>query len=95
MYHKSLINLPVFSQSGDSLGKITGFEIDPDSQSILRYYVKPHKLIKALLSKQLIIHRSQVISIDEKKMIVEDAVGKEKIKEERPVWEEEKVKMPV
>ncbi len=95
MLHTSLLNLPVFAQSNQSLGKISGFEIDPDSQSILKYYIKPHKLIKALLSEQLIIHRSQVISIDKKKMVVEDAVGQEKVEAKSLAWEENVAEMPI
>ena len=95
MRYTNLINLPVFTQSNQLLGKISDFEIDPDSQSILRYYIKSHKLIKALLSKQLVVHRSQVISIDKEKMVVEDAVGHEKVKAEEPVWEEEKAGVPI
>lgn len=82
MKHIDFLNLPVFTQSNQSLGKISSFEIDPDSQSILRYYVKPRKLIEAFLAKQLIIHRSQVISLDKKRMIVEDVVSQGKIKVE-------------
>jgi len=70
---KNLISLPVFTQSGVSLGKISDVEIETESQAILRYVVK-----KNFFDQPLLIHRDQVISINAKSMVVEDAVVKEK-----------------
>lgn len=81
MLHKDLLNLPVFTQNDRALGRISGFEIDPDAQSIIRYYLKPHKLI-SFLAKELVVHRSQVVFLDKERMIVEDSVSKEKVKAE-------------
>ncbi len=71
-----LVNLPVYTQSGQRLGRVTSFEIDIDSYTISRYYVKTG-LIQGLWHQQLIIHQSQVISISAEKMVVEDNVKKQ------------------
>ena len=71
-----LINLPVYTQSGRYLGRVDSFEIDLDNNMILRYQVKTG-LIKGLWHQQLIVDKSQVISIDKEKMVVEDNTVKE------------------
>ena len=70
-----LINLPVFTQSGQYLGRISDFEVDIESHTVSRYYVKTG-LIKGLWHQQLMIAPSQVISISKEKMVVEDNVRK-------------------
>ncbi len=78
--HKNLIGLPVETKSGLLLGKVRGFEIESESQNILRYIVKSRNLIGKLLTEEvseIIINRNQVVSLDEKKMLVDDASVKE------------------
>lgn len=77
---KKIIGLLVESESGKALGRICDFELDLDSQSILKYYVKAENLIKKLALTELIIHRSQVVLINNDKMIVRDVNVTEKIK---------------
>jgi sporulation protein YlmC with PRC-barrel domain len=74
---KKLIGLPVETKSGLLLGKIKNFEIDSETQTVRQYIVKSRSLMKKLLSEEvseLVVGRSQVISIEEEKMIVEDSV---------------------
>jgi len=73
-----LIGLSVFTQMGEPLGKVGGFEIDTDTHKIERYHIKSRDLIKELFGHELIVSASQVISISEEKMIVEDGVIKDK-----------------
>lgn len=68
------------SESGEMLGRVRDFDLDVDSQSILKYYVTVGNLIKKLTFAELIIHRSQVVSINGNKMIVRDVSIDEKIK---------------
>lgn len=75
---KKIIHLPVFTQSGKELGRISDFEVEEESQKVIRYYVKSHHLIAELFAKELIVNVSQVISITKEKMIVEDLDLKEK-----------------
>lgn len=74
---RKIIHLPVFTKSGKELGKVSGFEIDTNTQAIKRYYVKSHRLVAELFSKELIIGATQVISITDQKMTVEDLDLKE------------------
>lgn len=77
---KILIGLPVETKSGLVLGKIRSFEIDSESQTIMKYFVKSRNLVSKLLNeetKELIIHRDQVISIDAEKMVVDDSAVKD------------------
>ena len=76
--HKNLINLPVETKSGHKLGRICDYEIEIDTQKIMRYHVKSDRLISHLLAKELIVHSEQVINITPEKMIVEDNAGKVK-----------------
>lgn len=62
----------MYTQSGDHLGKVADFEIDPTTHSIIRYHVKGGDIIRGILQRELIISSTQVISITEEKMIVED-----------------------
>lgn len=83
--HKYLIGLPVETRSGFSLGKIKSFEVDSETQIILKYFIKSRNLVSKLFNEEiseLVVHRNQVISIDEKKMVVEDNVI-EKVKDKQ------------
>ncbi|MCK5459880.1 PRC-barrel domain-containing protein [Candidatus Parcubacteria bacterium] len=76
---KKIIGMAVQTESGEHLGKVYDFEFDVDFHSIIKYYVKA-SLIKDLFDNKLIIHRDQVVLIDNDKMIVGDGTIKKKIK---------------
>lgn len=76
--NKKIVHLPVFTRAGKELGKVSSFDIDLETQRVSRFYVKSNHLIAELFSKELIIAASQVISITEEKMVVEDLHLKEK-----------------
>ena len=71
-----LLNLPVYTQSGQNLGRINSFEVDIDNHAIIFYQIKTG-LIKGLLHEQLTVHPSQVVSVSLEKMVVKDNVVKE------------------
>lgn len=73
--HKQLIGLLVETQSGEKLGRVDGFNLETDSHLIFQYLVKPAGLSK-IFSHELIINRSQVISLSAEKMVVDDLVYK-------------------
>ena len=75
---QQLIGLPAFTQSNQSLGRVCDFELDSETQKIIRYHLKSERTIRGLLARELIIASEQVISIDREKMVVEDNVVKEK-----------------
>ena len=68
-----LKNLPVYAKSGDFLGRVEEAEIDANSQMIARYIVKSSRIVKRLTSQKLVIAASQVVSLDSKKLVVEDS----------------------
>jgi sporulation protein YlmC with PRC-barrel domain len=70
-----LLQIPVETTDGRVLGRVVGLEIDIDSQSILRYQVRPKGLIAGMLNvRDLLISRGQVKAITKEKMIVEGGV---------------------
>lgn len=74
---KEIIGNKVVSQSGHYLGKVTDLEIDASGQNIVKYYAAGGFF--DFLKESLIINASQVIEIQKKKIIVEDAVISEKV----------------
>jgi sporulation protein YlmC with PRC-barrel domain len=74
---KELLGLLVETKSGQSLGNISGFEIETDTQQIIKYFVKTNSFIKNFLVPELIVDYRQVISITKEKMVVDDNVKKE------------------
>lgn len=72
---KTLLKLPVETESGDALGRVAGFEFDAESHVVLRWRVRPRGLASRVLTSPLLVAREQVVSIDAEKMVVEDAVG--------------------
>ncbi len=66
---KKLISLPVFTQSGEHLGKVTDINLDVDEQAVVEYLVTSG-IIKHL---NLLIKTAQVKSITAEKMVVDDA----------------------
>lgn len=75
---QNLINLPVLTENGEDVGRISDFEIDADSQKISAYFVKPGRFFSGLFSDNLIIKPAQVIAISSEQMTVEDNAVKEK-----------------
>lgn len=75
IFSQDLIGLPVFTKLEQELGKISGFDVDIDTQSIIKYYVKKHSILADLLgAKDLIINQSQVVLITAEKMVVDNTV---------------------
>lgn len=67
---QKFLRLPVYTESGTKLGKIVDFEMDVDSQTVVRYYVRP-----VLFSvKSFLIQNSQIKEIKDDKIVVYDSV---------------------
>jgi len=79
---KQLKNIQVETKAGQSLGKIVDFEIETNIGVIEKYYVSTKIVITGLFENKLIINKDQIISFDNKKMVVDDNVIKAEIKEE-------------
>lgn len=68
------MRLPVYTASGVRLGRVSGFEFEAESQTIVRYVVR-----RSFFGSTLLIHRNQVISFDANQLTVEDLVVSQKI----------------
>ncbi|MCX6740636.1 MAG: hypothetical protein NTZ49_05420 [Candidatus Parcubacteria bacterium] len=71
-----LKRIRVETQSGQYLGRVSGFELETDSGIIEKYEVKTRIGLAGIWDSGLIISRSQIIFLDKDKMIVEDNVIK-------------------
>ena len=69
---KDLRGVPVFTKSGQRVGKLSGFVIETMQHGIVQYVVARARSIAHLLPDQLYISISQVVSLDNEKMIVND-----------------------
>ncbi len=65
-----LKGLPVVTEAGDKVGRLAGLMIDAGSHSVAQYVVAKSRLLAAILPKELLVHPSQVVSIDSEKMVV-------------------------
>ncbi len=70
------LHLPVRTESGRSLGIVVDLVVEPDTQSIVAYHVKPSRLLPDAVVAPLIIGRAQVIQLSTEVLIVDDAVMK-------------------
>ncbi len=74
----SPLRLPVRTAAGQKLGHVVDVTIDPQTQSIVAYHVKPSRLVPDMVQSPLLIHHSQVISITEQEIVVDDALSKQR-----------------
>ncbi len=72
---KQLLDLPVYTKSGQHLGKVVDFLLDSATHQIVQYTVRGSDLLATLLPhRELLVSEKQVISVSEEKMVVEDTV---------------------
>lgn len=67
-------SLPVFTKSGQRVGKISGVFIDATAHVVTHYAVTKSRTLSRLLPAELLVQPPQVISLDQEKMVVQDAV---------------------
>ena len=72
-----LLNLAVYTQQGQHLGRVASMDIDLDSHMVRHYHVRTG-VIKWLWHHELLVARQQVISISKEKMVVEDSLSTKK-----------------
>lgn len=78
---KQLRGIPVETKRGQRVGRLSGFVIDPRTHAVAQYVVSKNRFLSALIPGELLIHSTQVISLDNEKMIVVDGAVEEKISE--------------
>lgn len=71
---KTIIHLPVYTESGYYLGEIIKVKVDPRTGMPLQYIVRSKNFIKNLFQENLIINQSQVVSLSREKMVVNDTL---------------------
>lgn len=89
---KQLKSYAVETESGYSLGHIVDLVLEVEGQLVAQYLVKT----KMIGGETLHISRDQVVRFEEETLIVDDAVKKQEIKEERnapPIGSSEAIAM--
>ena len=71
-----LVGLKVVTQKGASLGKISDFVVDP-STLLTQQLVVQRPFFKSLMDPELIIHRSQIVEVDDYKVTVKEDTEKD------------------
>lgn len=64
-----LINLKVIDETGRKLGKVMDYSIDAEGYSIQQLYTK-QSLLRSISTTSNIIHRSQIISVTNQRIVV-------------------------
>lgn len=73
--HFELIGKPVFTSSGEKLGKVEDYATDLSSFVIQRLYVS-QSILKSFTNGNFGIDRNHIVDITSKKIIVNDLLGK-------------------
>jgi sporulation protein YlmC with PRC-barrel domain len=76
-----LRKLPVVTVAGERLGRVAGLVVDTMTHGVVQYLVDRSRLPVGLLPPKLTIHSSQVVSLDDEKMVVKDVLIAELEKE--------------
>lgn len=72
----TLPNIKVEDDQSHKLGSVKGYSVDPDSFFIQQLYIKP-PIIRSLRVTTFTVHRSQIISVNNAKIIVKAPTVKE------------------
>lgn len=79
-YDFHMIGLKVITQSGIVLGKIASYGLDLDTYDIMQIYVQPN-FPKNITMTGATINRSQIVAVNSKRVLVEDAKIDQKLKD--------------
>ncbi len=74
------IGLAVEDERGHKLGRVESYAIDQDSFLIQQIYTKP-SFLRSISSVGLTVHRKQIVSIDNKKIVIKSPTIREKVVE--------------
>jgi sporulation protein YlmC with PRC-barrel domain len=67
----TLMGKPVFSVNKKSLGKVTDFALELGAFYIQKLYVEP-SLLKSIGSSSLVVDRTQIVEITNRKIVIQD-----------------------
>lgn len=82
--HFTVVDKHVIDEDRKKIGKVTDYTIDADSFIIQQLNVK-RPLLKSLSDAELLIHRSQIIEINDKEIIVRSAKNQKTAEDESKV----------
>ena len=68
-----LRGIPVQTKGGEKVGKLLAFVIDVDQHEVTQYVVARSSLLSKLMPDEFLVHRSQVVSIDAERMVINEA----------------------
>lgn len=74
---KQLLSLNVVTTKGFYIGKVSDIEFETEGQHVLRYCIRPRFGLAALaksflVSGRYLVHRTQVVTITDKELVVQD-----------------------
>jgi sporulation protein YlmC with PRC-barrel domain len=72
---KIIVGLPVFTENNTKIGKVFEIELNEKEHLVEKYLIKTQKLF-SLVNEILLISPQQVLSINNERMVVEDAIVK-------------------
>ncbi|MEY4745176.1 MAG: PRC-barrel domain [Candidatus Parcubacteria bacterium] len=78
-----LRGVPVVTKSGEKIGKLAAYVIDAERHEVAQYVVSRSSLLSKIMPDELLIHPTQVISLDAEMMVVEDAAVTERAEARR------------
>ncbi len=81
--NRDLEHLPVVTESGDAIGAVVSWDIETETQSIVRYHVKPAGIVQLLSSETLLIAASAVVRLTKEHLVVRDTISREPVKRRR------------
>lgn len=73
-----LIGIPVVDEQGKKYGKVSDYSIDPKSFYVQQLFTQ-QSLLRSFGSLSKIIHRTQIISITNEKIVIKSAAIKEEV----------------
>lgn len=77
----NLRGLPVFTENGTRLGRVVSIIIETANHEVVHYAVKRPRRLADPLPGELLVHPRQIISVDDRKMVVQDLLIKEGVRE--------------
>lgn len=80
IHSKRFLGFPVQTQTGTSLGRVSGFEFDTDTGRLTALSVRARGVVSGLLDQDLFVAWPQIVEITETAVIVKDAAMKSGIR---------------
>jgi len=77
-----LVGLKVVTKKGQNLGKVVDYTLDTDSFMVYQLIVR-RPTLKSLLDPELTINRSQIVEVDDYKVVVKHEKEKVEVKESK------------